>query len=81
MAERHPEIDIVLMDIKMPVMNGYDATRLIKQMRPGLPVIVQTAFTSADERQKAGSAGCDAYITKPVKKNELLELIGALLKS
>jgi len=46
-----------------------------------LPVIVQTAFTSADERQKAGSAGCDAYITKPVKKNELLELIGALLKS
>jgi PAS domain S-box-containing protein len=81
LAKHHPEIDLVLMDIKMPVMNGYDATRLIKQLRPGLPVIVQTAFTSADERQKAGSAGCDAFMTKPVKKNELLLLLHALLKS
>jgi PAS domain S-box-containing protein len=81
LAVRHPEIDLVLMDIKMPVMNGYDSTRLIKQMRPGLPVIAQTAFTSSDDRQKAESAGCDAFITKPVNKNELLVLIRALLKS
>ncbi len=80
LVERYPEIDLVLMDIKMPVMNGYDATRLIKEMRPGLPVIAQTAFTSAEERKKAGEAGCDAFITKPVKKNELLILMRALLK-
>jgi PAS domain S-box-containing protein len=75
----NPEIDIVLMDIKMPVMNGYDATMLVKQMRPGLPVIAQTAFSMADDRQKAMDAGCDGFIMKPVKKHELLELIGTLL--
>jgi PAS domain S-box-containing protein len=80
LVKQHPEIDLVLMDIKMPVMSGYEATRLIKLMRPDLPVIVQTAFASADERNKAGEAGCDAFISKPVKKNELLVLIHALLK-
>ena len=77
---QHPEIDIVLMDIKMPEMNGYEATMVIKRIRPELPVIVQTAFASADERKKAGEAGCDAFISKPVKKNELLMLIQSLLK-
>ena len=80
MVEHHPEIDLVLMDIKMPIMNGYDATILIKQMRQGLPVIAQTAFASADERKKAREAGCDAFISKPVKKNELLVMIRALMK-
>ena len=80
LVESHPEIDIVLMDIKMPIMNGYNATMRIKQMRPGLPVIAQTAFASADERKKAAEAGCDAFISKPVKKNELLILMRALLK-
>ena len=80
LCELHPEIDLVLMDIKMPVMNGYDATRMIKQLRPELPVIVQTAFTSPEVRKKAKEAGCDAFITKPVNKDELLELIRALLK-
>ena len=79
MVEQHPEIDIVFMDIKMPVMNGYDATILIKQIRPELPVIFQTAFASADERNKAGEAGCDGFISKPVKKNELLALIRSQL--
>ena len=80
LCEHHPEIDLVLMDIKMPVMNGYDATRMIKQMRPFLPVIAQTAFTSPEERKKAEEAGCEAFITKPVNKDELLELIRVLLK-
>ena len=80
MVALHPEIDIVFMDIKMPVMNGYDATILIKQMRPELPVIIQTAFASADERNKAGEAGCDGFISKPVKKNEILALIQSHLK-
>ncbi len=80
MVGQHPEIDLVFMDVKMPVMNGYDATILIKQMRPELPVVFQTAFASADERNKAGEAGCDGFISKPVKKNELLVLIESLLK-
>ena len=76
----HPEINLVLMDIQMPVMNGYDATKLIKQKRPDLPIIAQSAFTSKEEREKATEAGCDGFITKPINKSELLELMMELLK-
>lgn len=76
---RHPEADLVLMDIRMPKMNGFDATRMIKKIRPGLPVIAQTAFTSEDERKKAKLAGCDGFLTKPVRKKELLDMIKKLL--
>ena len=63
------------MDIKMPVMNGFEATRLIKKQRPELPVIAQSAFTSKEDKEKAKKAGCDSFITKPIRKSELLELI------
>ncbi len=79
LIEQHPEIEIVLMDIKMPEMNGYDATRLIKQTHPELPVIAQTAFTSLEDRKKAREAGCEYFITKPIKKSELLEIMQKLL--
>jgi PAS domain S-box-containing protein len=78
MARQHPEINLVLMDIKMPVMNGYDATRLIKQFRPELPIIAQSAFTSKEDKKKAEEAGCDNFITKPVRKSELFEKIRLL---
>ena len=77
----HPEINLVFMDIKMPVMNGFDATRHIKQFRPDLPVIAQTAFTSSEDREKAIKAGCDYVITKPIKKSELHALIHEVLRS
>ncbi len=79
LAENHPEINLVLMDINMPVMNGYEATSRIKQLRPELPIIAQTAFTTHEERETAKRAGCDGFIAKPIKKNELLELINKLL--
>ena len=79
MVEYHPEINIVLMDIKMPVMNGYEATRQIKQLRPNLPVIAQTAFTSTEDRKKAMEAGCDSFLTKPINKHNMLELMRLLL--
>jgi len=75
----HNEISIVLMDIRMPLMNGFETTRLIKELRPGLPIIVQTAFTSKEEKEKSIEAGCDGYINKPINKAELLELIQKLL--
>jgi PAS domain S-box-containing protein len=78
-VRHHPEINLVLMDIKMPLMNGYEATKLIKQLRPHLPVIAQTAFTSKEDRQKAKEAGCNSFITKPINKIELLELMNELL--
>ncbi|MEI7707274.1 MAG: PAS domain S-box protein [Chlorobium sp.] len=79
LVQHHPEINLVLMDIKMPVMNGYEATRLIKQHRPLLPVIAQSAFTAIEEKQKAKEAGCDSFLTKPINSSDLLEHLQALL--
>ena len=81
MVDQHPEINLVLMDVKMPLMNGYEATTLIKKLRPELPVIVQTAFTSKEEEAKAKEAGCDGFMTKPINTNDLLALMKKLLKS
>ncbi len=75
----HPEINLVLMDIQMPVMNGYDASKLIKQKRPDLPIIAQSAFTSKEDKEKAIEAGCEGFLTKPINHTELLDLIKKLL--
>jgi FlaA1/EpsC-like NDP-sugar epimerase/ActR/RegA family two-component response regulator len=75
LVESHPEINLVLMDIKMPVMDGFEATRLIRHLRPDLPVVAQTSLESQEDRDKAKEAGCEGYITKPINKNELLELM------
>ncbi len=68
-------IDLVLMDIKMPEMNGYDATRKIKQHNPKTPVIAQTAYAMTGEKELILDAGCDDYISKPVKVKKLLNTI------
>jgi len=68
-------IDIVLMDIKMPVMNGLEATRVIKSFLPALPIIAQTAYSTESDRQEAFKHGCDDYLTKPVDKEELFRLV------
>ncbi len=73
-------IDLVLMDINLPIMNGYEATSKIKKIRPNLPIIAQTARAISGEREKALEAGCDDYISKPFKKEVLIEMINNLLK-
>ena len=67
--------DLIFMDLKMPILDGYEATKLIKQRHPTIPVIAQTAYATAEEREKALLAGCDDFIPKPMKKNLLLEMI------
>ena len=69
------EIDIVLMDIHMPIMNGYDATREIMWLRPGLPVIAQTAFVMPEDVKACYSAGCAGYLSKPIKRAQLLQTL------
>ena len=73
-------IDLVLMDINMPVMNGYDSTKQIKKIRPKLPVIAQTAYAIAGDMEKSLSAGCDDYITKPINKKQLMEKVEKWLR-
>ncbi len=80
LIEQTPAIDLVLMDIKMPVMNGYEATREIKALRPDLPIIAQSAFTRYNDQDKGLKAGFDDYITKPILKDDLLFIIFKHLK-
>ena len=69
------EINIVLMDIKMPVMDGFEATRQIKRFNKNLPVIAQTAYAMVEDRENSLIAGCNDYISKPINIPEFLEKI------
>jgi len=68
-------LDLVLMDINMPVMNGYEATREIKKIKPDLPIIAQTAYAIEGDREKSLEAGCNDYISKPLNNTDLLAMI------
>lgn len=73
--KKNPGIDIILMDIKMPVMNGYDATKKIRETDSHIPIIAQTAYAFQGDKAKALEAGCDDYISKPIRKKDLLKMI------
>ena len=68
-------IDLVLMDIKLPKMDGFEATRLIKKNKPDLPIIAVTAYAMEADKKMSIDAGCDNYISKPYKMEELYSLI------
>jgi CheY-like chemotaxis protein len=73
--KNHKKIDAVLMDIQMPRIDGLEATRQIKQMKPEVPVIAQTAYAMENDREKFIAAGCDDYISKPIKLGILLNTL------
>lgn len=73
-------IDLVLMDLQMPEMNGYEATQILKKQYPKLPIVAQTAFAMSDDREKAMGAGCDDYLAKPIKSKDLLNVVGKYIK-
>jgi CheY-like chemotaxis protein len=72
----NPDIDIILMDIKMPGIDGFEATRRIRQLDENVLVIAQTAYALMGDRQRVIESGCNDYITKPIRKNDLIYLIG-----
>jgi len=81
MVKEHEEIDLILMDIRMPRMDGIEATQNIKQLRSDLPVIVQTAYTMSSEKEKSFKAGCDDYVSKPINMKELFSTISKYIES
>jgi signal transduction histidine kinase/CheY-like chemotaxis protein len=70
-----PDIDLVLMDIQLPEMNGFEATAIIKKHRKDLPVIAETAYAMAENALQAKKAGCDDFLTKPIVKDKLLSVL------
>lgn len=79
MVKNLSQIDLVLMDIRLPEMNGLTATRIIKQLRPELPVLAQTAYAMESDREMCFAAGCDDFLSKPYRKLELISRINNLL--
>ena len=73
------KIDLVLMDIKIPGINGYEATKEIKKLNKDIPVIAQTAYAMIEEMEKCQEAGCDDYIAKPYDRDKLLAKVNKFL--
>ncbi len=71
----NPDIDLIMMDILMPVMGGYEATRKIREFNKTVIIIAQTAYALAGDRENAIASGCNDYISKPINKTELLSLM------
>ena len=72
-------IDLVLLDINLPLLNGYEVVKQIKAKKPDLPVIAQTAYALGGDREKSIAAGCDDYVSKPISISVLLKKIDAFL--
>lgn len=76
----HKDIDLVLMDLRMPVLDGLETTRRIKSKQPTLPIIAQTAFAMDGDRKRCIEAGCDDYITKPIDAQNLIAKINQFIQ-
>jgi len=71
----NPDTDLILMDIKMPEMDGYEATKKIREVSSNVVIIAETAYAMTNDREKALSVGCNDYISKPINREKLLELV------
>jgi len=78
-VEMNPKLNLVFMDIKMPEIDGLEATRVIKKMKPHIPVIATTAYAMTGDREICLTAGCDEYVAKPIRRSELFRIIRKVL--
>jgi CheY-like chemotaxis protein/anti-sigma regulatory factor (Ser/Thr protein kinase) len=81
MCQRGRRYDLVLMDVRMPLMDGIEATKLIKSNVPDLPVIAQTAFASREDKEKAKASGFDAFLAKPINRASLESMLDKFLQN
>lgn len=75
------EPDLILMDIKMPNMDGLEATREIKKTHPEIPIVAQTAYAMENDERMSLEAGCNAYLSKPIRATKLIETLSTFLMS
>ncbi len=79
LVKQHPETELVLMDLNMPVLDGFQATKIIKEMRPDIKIIAVTAFSKDEDKERACKAGCDDIVTKPFDIAFLLSTVREFL--
>jgi len=78
--KEHPEIDVILLDIRLPDMNGFELSKKMKKLRKDIPIIAQTAFANQEDKEKCFDSGCSDYLKKPIKKDILLRSIEQILR-
>lgn len=76
----NPSVELILMDVQLPVLNGKAAMLEIKKFRPDLPIIAQTAFAMSGDKEKYIQDGFDEYVSKPINVQELLLLVNKYLE-
>ena len=74
-VKENPDIDLILMDIRMPVMNGYEATKKIREINKNIPIVAQTAFATIPEHHKVLEMGFNEFHAKPLKEEDLSNII------
>jgi CheY-like chemotaxis protein len=79
--KKNDQIDLILMDINMPKLDGFETTRRIKEIKKDIPILAQTALNLEDAKDKAAEVGCDDFILKPIKLNVFLSKLDSYLKS
>jgi two-component system cell cycle response regulator DivK len=79
MCQNDPDISLVLMDLRMPNLDGFKATEAIKSFRPNLPIIAQTTYNEDVDTERLYQVGCDDYLPKPIRLDDLLNAIGKLI--
>jgi CheY-like chemotaxis protein len=79
LVNANDDADLILMDIKMPIMDGYEATESIRKKNISIPIVATTAYAMSGDKEKCLAVGCNAYISKPIKKKELFETISRYL--
>ena len=79
MCQGDPDINLILMDLRMPNLDGFKATEAIKAFRPDLPIIAQTTYTEDVDTVRLYEAGCDDYLPKPIRLEDLLNSISKLI--
>jgi CheY-like chemotaxis protein len=77
--DQNPGINMILMDIKMPELNGLEVTKIIKNKYKDIPIIAQTAYAMEEDKEKCLQAGCDEYISKPIDINELTGILNKFI--
>jgi CheY-like chemotaxis protein len=78
-VDENPDLDLILMDIQLPVMDGYSAVRKIREIRKDIIIIAQTAFGMLGEKEKILDSGFDDYMVKPILSDALLKMLNAYL--
>lgn len=80
LCKQNPEIDLILMDVKMPYIDGLEATKQIREFNKDIIIVAQTAFSLIGDKEKALEAGCNEHISKPIEQEKLMTIINKYFK-